>query len=329
MRKRYTIKDCLKNILILVLVLAVLYSGLQILESRVLYPSQSMSQQTATKTVIRDGTKYFPRQDITVVMVLGIDQSGPMTSSNYYRNHGTADSVMLLVFDEARQSGTVLSLNRDTMVNMDVLGVRGEYAGTTYGQLALAFTYGSGLEDSCENVKNTLMKFLPGLSVDYYVAMNMDAIPILNDAVGGVTVTVKDDFSDINPSITIGELKLQGDQVLDYVRTRKDVGDQKNVSRMERHKEYVAGFLQALLEKKQENAEFVLQLYDQVEPFIVTDCSSANLNKMLEQFDGYTLKEIVAPVGENVVADGHYQFLADEEQLDKLVLELFYAPKGS
>ena len=32
-------------------------------------------------------------------------------------------------------------------------GARGEYADTSYGQLALAHTYGSGLEDSCENVK--------------------------------------------------------------------------------------------------------------------------------------------------------------------------------
>ena len=328
MKKRYTVKDYLKMILVLVLVLTVIFCGLRILESNVLYPSQNLPQQTATKTVIRDGTQYFPRQDITVVMILGIDQYGPMESSNYYRNQGTADSIMLLIFDEAQQNASVLCLNRDTMVDMDVLGVRGEYAGTTYGQLALAYTYGSGLEDSCTNMKNTLMKFLPGLSVDYYVAMNMDAIPILNDAVGGVTVTVKDDFSKINPDITLGELTLQGDQVLDYVRTRKDVGDQKNLSRMERQKEYVAGFLQALLETEQQNGDLVLQIYDQVKPYMVTDCSSANLNRMLDEFEGFTLKQIVTPAGENRVAEGHYQFFTDEAELDKLVLELFYAPKG-
>lgn len=327
MRKRYTVKDVFRLVLVLVLVLVTIYIGLQILESRVLYPAQNVPGQTATKTILRDGTEYFPRQDITVVMVLGIDQSGPVQSSNYYRNEGSADCVVLLIFDETEKNCRALYLNRDTMLNMDVLGVRGEYAGTTYGQLALAHTYGSGLADSCENVKNTLMKFLHGLSVDYYVAMNMDAIPILNDAVGGVTVTVKEDFSNVNPDITMGELKLQGEQAVDYVRTRKDVGDQSNVTRMERQKEYVDGFLKALVQKEQENADFVLRVYEQVEPYMVTDCSATTLNHMVDRYGKYTLGTVVTPEGENLVAEGHWQFHVDEEALDQLVLELFYAPK--
>ena len=159
MRKHKTFKDVLVLCVLLVLVLAILYSGLRILESTVLHKAEEPAVQTNTKTILRDGVEYFPRQDVTVMMVLGIDQYGPVESSNYYRNHGSADSVMLLVFDETNKDCTVLYLNRDTMLTMDVLGVRGEYAGTTYGQLALAHTYGTGLEDSCENVKNTLMHF--------------------------------------------------------------------------------------------------------------------------------------------------------------------------
>lgn len=327
MRKRKSFKDVFLLCILLVLVLVILYSGLQILESTVLHTAQQPAEQGTTKTIVRDGREYFPRQDITVVMVLGIDQYGPVESSNYYRNNGSADSVMLLVFDEANKETTVLYLNRDTMLNMDVLGVRGEYAGTTYGQLALAHTYGTGLEDSCENVKNTLMKFLHGLTVDYYVAMNMDAIPILNDAVGGVTVTVTDDFSEVNPSITMGELTLQGDQVIDYVRIRKDVGDQKNVTRMERQKEYVNGFLQALNAKVHEDAEFLLSVYDQLTPYIVTDCSANTLSAMLDRYADFTVAGTLTPEGENVVANGHYEFHADEEALDALILELFYRPK--
>ena len=262
------------------------------------------------------------------MMVLGIDQMGPVTSSNYHRNNGAADSIMLLVFDENARDCTVLYLNRDTMLNMDVLGVRGEYAGTAYGQLALAHTYGTGLEDSCQNVKNTLMKYIHGLTIDYYVAMNMDAIPVLNDAVGGVTVTVVDDFSKVNPTITMGELTLRGDQVIDYVRTRKDVGDQKNVTRMQRQKEYVDGFLNALMEKEQENIEFAVNLYEQIAPYIVTDCSVNALGGMLDRYAEFTLKEVVTPAGENIIEDGHYAFYVDEEKLDELIVQIFYVPKN-
>lgn len=326
MRKRKTIKNVLVFCVLLVLLLVMLYSGLRILESTVLHNNEPVVQQT-TKTIVRDGQEYFPRQDVTVMMILGIDQYGPVESSHYYRNKGSADSIMLLVFDETAEDCTVLYLNRDTMLNMDVLGVKGEYAGTAYGQLALAHTYGTGLEDSCENVKNTLMKFLHGLSVDYYVAMNMDAIPILNDAVGGVTVTVTEDFSKINPSITMGELTLQGNQVIDYVRTRKDVGDQKNLTRMERQKGYVDGFLQALMAKQQDDMDFVVDLYEQLAPYIVTDCSVTTLSGMLDRYSAFTLKQMCVPEGENFIEDGHYAFYVDEEKLDALIVELFYRAK--
>ena len=327
MKKKTSFKNVLLNVVLLILALVILYSGLQILVSTVLQSQEPAYEQTTTKTIVRDGVEYFPRQDITVMMVLGIDQSGPVQSSNYYRNKGSADSVMLLVFDEAEKECTVLYLNRDTMLTMDVLGVRGEYAGTAYGQLALAHTYGTGLHDSCINVKNTLMNYLHGMTIDGYAAMNMDAIPILNDAVGGVTVNVTDDFSNVNPTITMGEVTLNGDQVIDYVRTRKDVGDQGNVTRMARQKQYVNGFLKALAEKEHEDIDFAVRFYDKVAPYIVTDCSVETLNRMISHYLDYTLLDAVTPEGDNRIEDGHYAFYADEEKLDALCVELFYRPK--
>ena len=327
MKEHKMIRKILRLSVLLILMLVILYSGLRIMESTVLFQGSESSNTTMTKTVTRDGVDYFPRQDLTVMLVLGIDQYGPVASSNYYRNSGSADSVMLLIFDETNKDCTVLYLNRDTMLTMDVLGVRGEYAGTTYGQLALAHTYGTGLEDSCVNVKNTLQNFIHGMTIDYYVAMNMDAIPILNDAVGGVTVHVKDDFSKVNPTITMGELTLQGDQVIDFVRTRKDVGDQKNVTRMARQKEYVDGFLQKLLEKEQTDVEFALRLYEQLSPYIVTDCSSATLSGMLDRYVDFSIREVVTPAGENVIGEEYYEFYTDEEKLEELILRLFYVAK--
>ncbi len=320
-------RQFLKTAALLILVLAVLYAGLQTLESRVLLPVRNLPEQMGSKTVICDGIQYFPRQDITVLMVLGIDRPGPMVSGKGYRNPGAADTVMLLLFDEAEQSTTVLVLNRDTMLDMDVLGIRGEYAGTAYGQLALAYTYGSGMEDSCENVKNTLMKYLRGLTVDYYVAMTADALPILNDAVGGVTVTVTDDFSQVDPDISLGSVKLRGTQVIDYVKTRRNVGDQKNQSRMERQQEYVRGFLRALQEASRENADHILSAYEEAAPYMVTDCSAVTFKGMLDRYAGFALEAVVTPAGASIVADGHEQFYADEAELDALVMDLFYAPK--
>lgn len=327
MKKKSFIGSAFRFIILLVFVLVIIYSGLQIMESTVLSKTEVPVQQTSGKTIVRNGVEYFPRQDVTVMMVLGIDQFGPVESSNYYRNSGSADSIMLLVFDENARDCTVLYINRDTMLNMDVLGVRGEYAGTNYGQIALSHTYGTGLEDSCVNVKNTIEKFMHGLTIDYYMAMNMDAIPALNDSVGGVTVNVVDDFSKVNPSIKMGELTLQGDQVIDYVRTRKDVGDQKNVTRMQRQREYVDGFLEKLLEKEHDDVNFIINVYEEIAPYIVTDCSVTTLSSMLERYSEFSIKEVLSPEGENVIGEEYYEFYVDEEKLDELIVELFYRAK--
>ena len=100
MRKRKAAKGIVYVCILLILVLVMLYSGLQILESTVLLPEDTSANVVPTKTITRNGIDYYPRQDVTVMLVLGIDQFGPVQSSNYYRNNGSADSVMLLVFDE-------------------------------------------------------------------------------------------------------------------------------------------------------------------------------------------------------------------------------------
>ena len=327
MRKKKLLRGVLSFCLLLVLVLVILYSGLQILESTVLFPGQDSADEGPGKTITRDGVDYYPRQDITVMLVMGIDQEGPVEPSNYYRNDGSADSIMLFVFDDTNEECTVLYINRDTMLEMDVLGVQGDFAGTAYGQVALAHTYGRGLEDSCVNVKNTLTNFIHGMTIDYYVAMNMDAITILNDAVGGVTVNVVDDFSEVDPSITMGELTLKGEQAINYIRTRKDIGDQKNVTRMARHEEYVNGFMKALQIKQQEDVNFILKIYEETAPYLVSDCPVDTFSSMLERYSHFAISEVVTPAGENVLGEEHYEFYVDEDKLDELIVQLFYAPK--
>jgi len=327
MKKKTHGKDLVFLGLTLILVLVMLYSGLRILESTVFHTGQEGSGNFVSKTIERNGQEYFPRQDITVVMVLGIDRFGPVEASGSYNNRGAADMDILLIFDETNEQINVLHLNRDTMLEMPVLGIGGKQAGTWYGQLALAHTYGSGLSDSAENSRQAISDFLYGLQIDYYVAMNMDAISILNDAVGGVTVNVTEDFSAVDPTIRMGEMHLLGQQAINFVRTRKDVGDQLNLSRIQRHKEYLNGFADAFRARQEADAGFVLNAYEQVSPYLVTDLSANAVSGMMDRYADFEINEIISPEGENRVGEEYMEFYVDEEALDALILRLFYAPK--
>lgn len=311
----------------LILVLLILFSGYKIADTLIFDKDQGDTDVVSTKTVMYNGKEYYPRQDITVFMLLGIDQKGPKVDSGSYNNEGQADLITLAVFDEADKSYSILLLNRDTMTQIPVLGLGGKEAGTINAQLALAHNQGSGLEDSCENMRKAVANLLGVEAVDYYFSMNLDAISILNDAVGGVKVNVTDDFSNIDSTIPKGEVLLNGKQALSFVQTRKNVGDQMNISRMERHKEYMDGFTKAFDNKLQESDGFILKTYDEIAEYVISDCSANTLSSVLDRYSDYELREIISPEGENKKGTKYMEFYPDEDKLEDLVIKLFYSEK--
>lgn len=311
---------------IVALVLVMLYSGLRILESTVFYHQSEVTMQTESKTLSRDGVKYFPRQDITVVMFLGIGWEGEAVAKEM--NHGGAvDMAALLVFDPKTEECTIVSLNRDMMVDMPILNETGKQVGTYYGQLAYSHTYGTGVEDSCENTRTTISNLMYGLQIDYYFALNMDAISILNDAVDGVTVTITEDLTSADPGLTMGKVTLKGEQARRFVQARTTVSDGTNLSRMRRQEEYMRNFVSALKEKTEKDSTFVIHTYDAVSDYMVTDCTPAVFSRLAEDYGDYAIGATISPEGKNVMGEEYMEYYVDTEALDTLILDLFYAPK--
>lgn len=310
---------------VLILLSVLIYSGLRILESAVF--SNGEEDQIESRTIVRDGVQYYPRQDISVVMVLGVDRTGKVVPSEEPNRGNAVDMATLLVFDEKDKSCTLLCLNRDMMVEMPRLNEHGRETGTRVAQLALSHTYGRGMADSCQNTAQTISKLFYGISIDHYFAMNMDAVSILNDAVGGVTVNVTDDFSMIDPSLVMGEVTLKGTQALNYVQSRYGVGDQLNLSRMQRQKEYMQSFWPALQNCASQSTSFVLDTYDEVADYVVTDMTPEVVMRLMSDYSEYSLKNVISLEGENILGEDHYEFHVNEEALNALALELFFAPK--
>lgn len=326
MKKQIRIGKVLLNALIPILALVMIYSGLRILESTAFSPAVDETAPEK-KTIVRDGIEYFPRQDMTTFLVMGIDQEGIAQDSGSYNNPGTADVVFLVVFDESKREYHIITLNRDMMVEMPILGIGGKPAGTTIAQLGLAHTYGNGLEESCENVRTTVSSLLYGIDITHYMSIRMSAMATLNDAVGGVKVTVTDDFSQVDPSIETGEITLQGEQALNFLRARKDVGDQLNSSRMVRHEAYMKGFAQAMQEIAAIDPNFAENTFSKISDYLVADCASSTLYELVNRFSEYRLSEVISPSGVSRIEEGYMEFHVDEEALDALIVRLLYAPK--
>ena len=59
----------------------------------------------------------------------------------------------------------------------------------------------------------------------------MDEIAQLNHVIGGATVTIEDDFSQIDPTLVKGEtITLSDEQAYSFLHARLNVGDEENES---------------------------------------------------------------------------------------------------
>lgn len=273
-----------------------------------------------------NGTAYARREDLETVLLLGVDKFEGETPEGYVNNQQT-DFLLLLVMDKENETCTPIQLNRDTMTQIQILGVTGEPAGTFTGQLALAHTYGSGEEDSCENTVLAVSNLLYGMEIDHYVSLTMDGVALLNDLVGGVTVEVLDDFSGIDDSLVQGEtVTLKGQQALTYVRSRGGLEDSSNLHRMERQRQYLSALQQQLKRASQQDSGFTLDALLQLNEYMVSDCTVNQLSDLGDSLAAYQVSDILTAPGDAQEGEEFMEFTVDEDALQQLVMDVFYEP---
>ena len=112
-----------------------------------------------------------------------------------------------------------------------------------------------------------------GLPIQGYCSINMDAIPVLTESVGGVAVTVPNDSLEaLDPRFAEGEqITLNSSDTEMFVRYRDTSVSQSALSRMERQQEYIRAFGAAAGQAYADNPGFVTDLYDALEPYMVTN----------------------------------------------------------
>lgn len=285
-------------------------------------------QKTENTVYEYNGVEYVKNEDVESFLILGLDKFEDAINNDSYNNDQRADFLMLLVFDNSEKKFTAVHLNRDTMVNMNVLGVAGQKIGTVNKQLALAHTYGNGRDVSCRNTADAVSELLNGVKVNHYLSITMDAVPILNDLLGGVEVTVLDDFSGIDDTLIKGEtVTLHGDHALTYVRERYGLEDSSNSTRMVRQRQYMTAVYDKAMLKIENDDNFVIEASSKLADYIVSDRSVNQLQEIAKKLSQYKFTEIEPLEGESVIKDGLMEFRPDADSIDKIVFELFYKKK--
>lgn len=305
----------------------------------------SSKNEVASETGTEQVWKEFEQKDVTIkinkkkytldhpvktYLFLGTDKSGNEEATDDEYQGSMADALMLVVIDEQEKSYGILQLNRDTITEVPMLLADGTANASAKMQLCTAHWYGKDKTASCENTVNTVSKMLGGVPIDGYYALQMEAMSLLNHEVGGVTVTLEDDMTSLDPEMKKGTtLTLTDHQAELLIQTRYAMDDDRNTERMRRQQIFMKAFMNKMKEKNAEDVNATIELYDRLRPYATENINMNELTTILQNMQGYSDKGIIIIDGESRIGeklhDGekHWEFYMDKDSLESAMKELY------
>lgn len=159
------------------------------------------------------------------ILLLGVDARVPGQAGN-------TDSISVLSIDKSTQEISLLSIPRDTRVEISGIGT---------DKINHAYPQG-GIDTTVETVENFL-----DIRIDYYVLINFDQFKEIVDTVGGINMEVEPHVASAVPQLSgkAGESRLNGEEALAYVRFRFD--DEGDPGRVRRHQRAIQAIINEAL----------------------------------------------------------------------------------
>lgn len=289
--------------------------------------------------ILYQGKTYALNEDLITILVMGIDketdhvvggQSWTKEEESEYGG-GQADALFLVVINPHDKNIYIVAINRNAMVDVDVFDENGKYKGIYKKQVALQHGYGNDEEECCLRQVKTVSRMFHGIPINAYASVSMDAIPDLNDAVGGITVEVLDDiiYPEYDMDLHQGEtVTLYGEKAYWYVRLRNENVFNSNQLRLARQKQYLSAFALKARDQSMSDIRVAVQLYQTVMKYMCTDIDLTTFTYMATEYLGYNfnIDNMYTLEGEAVQGNVFEEFYLDEEALTDLIVELFYEP---
>lgn len=230
------------------------------------------------------------------ILLAGVD-TGDLGRSD----QGRSDSMMVVTINPKQKKSTIVSLDRDILTN--IVGYE------TNDKLNHAYAFG-GVKMSMDTIETLL-----DIPIDHYVSINMRGLKDLIDAVGGIEVDNKIDFTLDGIHVPKGKQKLNGETGLAYARMRYE-DPEGDVGRQRRQREVVTKILRkAMSINGVGNYKKILKA---VEKNMKTDLSWDDMmdigTNYLPAFDTIKQKQLVGK--SQIIDEIYYQILGTRELLD-------------
>lgn len=279
-------------------------------------------EEAGFEAITYKGERYKYNTDLKTILFMGVDKIEEVQEQEYAGRGGQSDVLMLFVLDTKKQQTRILQISRDSMVQVDVYNMDGEYLTSDTMQIATQYAYGDGAKKSCLLTKETVSELLYGIPIQSYISLNIEGIGAISEAMGGIRITVPEDYKWIDPTFEKGsEVVLKGALAEAYVRRRDLNVTGSNNNRMERQNQVVEAAAVQLPQRAKEDPNLYMKMFSSAEQYMVTDLSTGELEKLSTYESGLEIEKVP---GEVKAGDLHDEFYVNDEELYDLLIKLFY-----
>ncbi|WP_077624745.1 LCP family protein [Sediminibacillus massiliensis] len=228
------------------------------------------------------------------ILLLGVDERAD--------DSGRSDTMIVLSANPQTDSMLMLSIPRDTYTNIPGVGM---------DKINHAYAFG-GTDLALETVENTF-----DIPIHFYAKVNMEGFEDGIDAINGVTVTNDFAFKQDGETFPEGELQLNGEEALKYVRMRKE-DPQGDLGRNERQRQVI----EAAMDKAANfsNISKIGNILEIIGDNVRTDMKMSNIRTI---YSGYqdTRKDIetleIEGTGQTL-EDGIWYYMVPDEEFNRL-----------
>lgn len=323
-------KKALRSIIIILIAIVLIVAGVLIYQNNMDEKERENTDETLSQannhTLYYDGEAYVYNTNLTNILFLGIDKDAEITLEDSIGEGGQADCIMVLSLDKENETARILQISRNAMTEVDLYDKNGNYYTTLKAQLATQYAYGNGADTSCWATKRTVSELLGDLQISGYFAIDIAAVSVVNDMLGGVTLTIPEDYTEIDPAFVEGvTITLDGEQAERYVRYRDlDMIGSDNL-RMQRQAQYIPALLEAIRDAAGGSESELEKMYDSISAYTVTDLTVEEMADMLSA--DWDMDSVISVPGESIKGDEFEEFYVNEDELQKILVEMFYKSK--
>lgn len=277
-------------------------------------------------TIEYNGSYYRYNNRLKNYLFMGIDTDDAVFNMNTKDTGYQSDALFLIVADSMNQRISVITINRNTITEIERFTGSSVSMGTALSQICVQHSYGDGKKLSCTRVEDAVSKLFYNIPIHGYLSLNMGGIPGMNDAIGGVTVEVLDDlyYENRNVNLKKGDIvKLNGQEAYCYLRGR-DVNDfDSSTNRLRRQEQYITNFI-SILQASEQRQKQIMNMFDAMEDYTVTNIDFTKLLSTLLNYE-YSADNLYTVPGETKMgSDEREEYHVDEEDFYDMIISIFY-----